>query len=54
VKPDNLDNIIAETNYGVEFCSAYAFENYVGLQFHPERSGDYGLQIYQNFINKLI
>ena len=54
VKPDNLDNIIAETNYGVEFCSAYAFENYVGLQFHPERSGVYGLQIYQNFINKLI
>ena len=54
VKPDNLDNIIAETNYGVEFCSAYAYENYVGLQFHPERSGDYGLQIYQNFINKLI
>ena len=54
VKPDNRDNIIAETNYGVEFCSAYAYENYVGLQFHPERSGDYGLQIYQNFINKLI
>jgi len=54
VKPDNLDNIIAETNYGIEFCSAYAYENYVGLQFHPERSGDYGLQIYQNFINKLI
>ena len=54
VNPDNLDNIIAQTNYGLEFCSAYAYENYVGLQFHPERSGDYGLKIYQNFINKLI
>ena len=54
VIPDNLDNIIAQTNYGLEFCSAYAYENYVGLQFHPERSGDYGLKIYQNFINKLI
>jgi len=54
VNPDNLDNIIAHTNYGLEFCSAYAYENYVGLQFHPERSGDYGLKIYQNFINKLI
>ena len=54
VNPDNLDNILAQTNYGLEFCSAYAYENYVGLQFHPERSGDYGLKIYQNFINKLI
>ena len=54
VNPDNFDNIIAQTNYGLEFCSAYAYENYVGLQFHPERSGDYGLKIYQNFINKLI
>lgn len=54
VNPDNRDNIIAQTSYGVEFCSAFAYENYVGLQFHPERSGDYGLQIYQNFINKLI
>ena len=54
VNPDNRDHIIAQTSYGVEFCSAFAYENYVGLQFHPERSGDYGLQIYQNFINKLI
>ena len=54
VNPDNRDNIIAQTSYGVEFCSAFAYENYVGLQFHPERSGDYGLQMYQNFINKLI
>jgi len=54
VEPIKIDNIIGQTNYGSDFCSAYAFNNYIGLQFHPEKSGELGLKIFDNFINKFI
>ena len=40
----------AETEYGVTFCSALAKGNLVATQFHPEKSGELGLQMYENFI----
>jgi glutamine amidotransferase len=52
VKPIKFENIIGQTNYGSNFCSAYAFNNYIGVQFHPEKSGELGLKIFDNFINK--
>ena len=52
--PNDKSNIIANTNYGITFCSAFANKNYVGLQFHPERSGEIGLEIYKNFITKIM
>ena len=48
-QPEDSSVILAETEYGVTFCSAIARDNLVAVQFHPERSGDHGLQIYQNF-----
>lgn len=54
VKPLESENIIGSTNYGNDFCSAYGLDNYVGVQFHPEKSGNLGLQIFDNFINKFI
>jgi glutamine amidotransferase len=53
VKPIKFENIIGQTNYGSNFCSAYAFNNYIGVQFHPEKSGELGLKIFDNFINKI-
>ena len=41
--------VAAVTSYGVTFCSAVAQGNMVATQFHPEKSGDLGLQIYANF-----
>ncbi|MFW6055888.1 MAG: imidazole glycerol phosphate synthase subunit HisH [Chloroflexota bacterium] len=42
--------IAAVTNYGVDFCSAIARGNLFATQFHPEKSGPSGLQVYRNFI----
>jgi imidazole glycerol-phosphate synthase subunit HisH len=47
--PEDPAAVIAETDYGLTFCSAVARGNLVATQFHPERSGDLGLQIYENF-----
>ncbi|MEM4712048.1 MAG: imidazole glycerol phosphate synthase subunit HisH, partial [Archaeoglobaceae archaeon] len=42
--------VIAETDYGITFPSAIEFENCYGLQFHPEKSGETGLRILENFV----
>ena len=47
--PQDKSLILAETEYGITFCSGIAKDNLVGVQFHPERSGDMGLQLYENF-----
>ena len=46
----NKENIVAETNYGIDFPSIINKENIYGLQFHPEKSSDQGLEIIKNFI----
>jgi glutamine amidotransferase len=48
-EPEDKSVVIAETDYGISFCSAVARGNLVATQFHPERSGELGLQIYENF-----
>ena len=48
--PANDDVVAATTTYGVEFCSAAAWDNVVAVQFHPEKSGDVGLRVYRNFV----
>ena len=46
----NKENIFAETNYGIDFPSIVNKENIYGLQFHPEKSSDQGLDIIKSFI----
>jgi imidazole glycerol-phosphate synthase subunit HisH len=48
--PVDRSVVIGETDYGTQFCSALAKGNLVATQFHPERSGDLGLRIYDNFL----
>lgn len=43
--------IAGHTEYGRDFCSAVAFDNVVAVQFHPEKSGENGLNIYKNFVS---
>jgi glutamine amidotransferase len=40
------------TDYGSKFCSAIAFDNIWGSQFHPEKSGVCGLKAMSNFIKE--
>jgi len=41
--------ICTKTTYGTTFASAVEDKNVYGTQFHPEKSGDTGLQILRNF-----
>ena len=48
--PEDKDIIAGVTNYGIDFCSAVAWDNVVAVQFHPEKSGAVGLRLYRNFL----
>ena len=41
---------IASCDYGTQFSAAIAKDNFIGCQFHPERSGALGSKIIQNFL----
>ena len=45
------ENTIATTNYSEEYSTALQHDNFFGVQFHPEKSGVFGEQILQNFLN---
>lgn len=48
--PDDEEVIVAKTDYGLEFPSIVSKNNIFGTQFHPEKSGDVGLNILKNFV----
>ncbi len=48
-QPDDERIVTAYCDYGVRFACAVASENLHAVQFHPEKSGETGLQILQNF-----
>jgi imidazole glycerol-phosphate synthase subunit HisH len=42
--------ILSTANYcGVEYCASLRSENVLGVQFHPEKSGEVGLALIKNF-----
>jgi glutamine amidotransferase len=48
--PEDPRWIAGETTYGVRFASVLAQGNVMGTQFHPEKSGRWGLQLLANFV----
>lgn len=42
---------LAECEYGQRFSAAIQKDNFMGVQFHPERSGKAGAQLLQNFVD---
>lgn len=49
-QPTDPAAAIGVTSYGVDFAAVVAQANVVAAQFHPEKSADLGLRLYQNFI----
>ena len=48
---DKKEDVIATTDYGGEFACAVNAGNVFGVQFHPEKSHQYGVQLLKNFAN---
>ena len=50
VEPEDKSLVAGETDYGIPICSVIARGNLIATQFHPEKSGEFGLRMYSNFI----
>lgn len=44
------ENTLASCDYGQRFSAALQYNNFFGVQFHPERSGEAGAQLLTNFV----
>ncbi len=51
-EPKEAAYTLGETDYIFPFTSAIQKDNFYGAQFHPEKSGDAGMQILKNFITE--
>jgi glutamine amidotransferase len=48
-EPTEKEVIAAQTEYGIEYAAAVESGNIWGAQFHPEKSGKFGLKMLENF-----
>lgn len=47
---ENGKETIANCDYGIEYSAAVQHENFYAVQFHPEKSGEVGAKILENFL----
>jgi len=50
LKCDNVEDVAVTAKYGYEFAAGVIKDNIMGMQFHPEKSHKYGMQLLSNFI----
>lgn len=50
VEPQDQHGVAAVTDYGAPYCSVIATDQVWGTQFHPEKSGEVGMQLLRNFV----
>lgn len=48
--PTHKEDIVAITQYGLQFTSIVSRDNVHGIQFHPEKSQKRGLQLIKNYL----
>lgn len=46
------DDVLLQTEYGAEFDAAFAHDNLYGVQFHPEKSHRFGMNLLRNFVER--
>lgn len=52
-EPENRQDVVALTKYGdLEYCSSVSRGSVFATQFHPEKSGIYGLGIYKSWLEQ--
>ena len=52
--PDAPPGVVSATSdYGVDFCCAVWRDNVHAVQFHPEKSGEHGLALLENFLREV-
>ena len=51
VETSVCEDSVATTEYGMEYTSIAQRDHVYGVQFHPEKSQDFGLKILDNFAN---
>lgn len=54
VEPENTEVTAAQVTHGNQtVTAAIAYNNVMAVQFHPEKSSSYGLQILSNFVSNI-
>ena len=49
---DKGENVLMTCDYGYEFAAAVCHKNVYGVQFHPEKSHDFGMHLLINFVKR--
>lgn len=49
---DSENDVLMTCDYGYEFAVAVCNKNVYGVQFHPEKSHDFGLKLLENFVKR--
>lgn len=47
---DSGENVLMTCDYGCEFAAAVVSGNVYGVQFHPEKSHNFGMRLMRNFV----
>ncbi len=50
VKADNANEVAAYCHYGHDFVAAFEVGNIMGVQFHPEKSHVFGMNLFRKFV----
>jgi len=51
-KPQKPEVVVADTDYGIKVPAIIEQKNFIGTQFHPEKSGKVGSVMLRNFLSE--
>lgn len=51
-KCDSMDNVLMTCDYGYKFAASVVKDNLYGVQFHPEKSHNFGMALLENFVKR--